>query len=137
MRNLLAIHSSNNLTAELHLIQSSQHPFTAISSPNQIYHKNLGEHKYIPKTISHTCSTYRAHLFVREDVWLYLIKAHLIRQLWSKRQDAGGLQRWIIYCQRKQEVLKKTTNVSKQGFPICRTTGDCRAFLLHRQGDHK
>lgn len=45
MRNVLAIHSGDNLTADLLLIQCSQHSITAVSSPHQIYHKHLRAQK--------------------------------------------------------------------------------------------
>lgn len=44
-RNVLAIYSSNNLTAELQLIQSPQHPLTTVRSPDQIDHEYLDAHK--------------------------------------------------------------------------------------------
>lgn len=44
-RDVLAIYSGNNLTAELQLIQSSQHPLTTVRSPDQIDHEHLDAHK--------------------------------------------------------------------------------------------
>lgn len=44
-RNVLAIYSRKNLTAELLLIQSSQHALAAVRSPHQIDHKHLDAHK--------------------------------------------------------------------------------------------
>jgi len=57
-RNVLAIHSSNNLTAELLLIQSSQHTLTTVRSAHQIDHKHLGAQKMQKKT--HICFAYCA-----------------------------------------------------------------------------
>lgn len=45
MRNVLAIYSSDNLTAELQLVQSSQHPLTTVRSPDQVYHEHLDVRK--------------------------------------------------------------------------------------------
>lgn len=45
MRNVLAIDSSNNLTAELQLVQRSQHPLTPVRSAHQIDHEHLDVHK--------------------------------------------------------------------------------------------
>lgn len=39
--NVLAIYSSNNLTAELQLVQRSQHPLATVRSPHQVDHEHL------------------------------------------------------------------------------------------------
>lgn len=113
MRNVLAIHGINNLTVELLLVQSSLHSLTTVRSPHQIYHEHLGAHK---SKISHTHALVIVYicLCVCVCVWwgvgvgawvcvcVYLIKAHLVRLLRRKRQEAGGLQWRIFHFQRKK-----------------------------------
>lgn len=59
----------------------------------------------------HTRLDYCARIYVcervNECVHVYLIKAYLVRLLGRKRQEAGGLQWWIFYCQRKKEGREK------------------------------
>lgn len=119
-RNILAIHSSNHLTAELLLVQSSQHSLPAVRSAHQIDHKHLGAHK---RRLLHTWQAYCIVFgFVCACVCLYLIKPHLVRLLGRKRQEAGGLQGRIFHFQREKNggggggLQREWVMYLKQGF---------------------